>query len=445
MAVILWIGLGVMGLLLDAVATAGHQYSEFVTASLSLLFGIWAFWTHGGPRVTAAGLYSLAMSVYVGFAGLWWVWSSTITDEIYIATVVGYWTTIGMYFFFWKQPQDSNKLEMNSSAVARWGLWIGFMVCIGGFALGLVGLGNPDQLALGGLAFLMVALILRVTRGEKILKPAIAAGVVVASFWFFIFSGGGRLNLVVLALIGVVVVSMRAERRRLKALILIAATPMVMLLGWIEMMGARAETVGEGLASVVNPLKYFGELVVAHGHEIFQLGGGEAFLTTAFFWIPESIWPDKPEGFGAVLSDLLRPDLAGTNNSLAALSFGDWFYDFGWLGIGLMVLIVGIGIRLLDNLAGRVGSIESRSDFLYLVVITLLVAGIPTFAWVGSFTYVTRSVQQLLPLLILALPWASKTTAIKSESSNATEQVGRRGPVGGHKLAHNRRSRGWEQ
>ena len=66
--------------------------------------------------------------------------------------------------------------------------------------------------------------------------------------------------------------------------------------------------------------------------------------------VPRAVWPSKPVGFGAALTAFLEPSETVHNLNLAALSSGEWYFDFGWPGLFLMVLVLGWLVRWLDLL-----------------------------------------------------------------------------------------------
>jgi hypothetical protein len=389
-----------------------YDDSELALAGLSMAFGVWVFWTHGRHQITAAGVYCLAASVFVGFAGLWW-WAqpSAVDVPVYIGTVTGYWTTYAMWVLFWRHEPTYALIRPVSPEATQWAMGMGLVVAVVGSSAGFV---SPDayvQLPLAGLSLVAVGLILHRARHEKVVSRLGLAGLTVVVFWETVFTGFGRLNLVAIALVGVVVASGRRSRRTVKAMVLTGVSPALWLL--ILAREALVTTAGsnyDGIGSVVLPLRYFGELVQGHASGLFDFSGGKALEATLTVWIPRSWWPGKPEGFGSVLTPLLEPATVGTNNSLAAHSYGEWYYDFGWAGVIVMVLVLGVFIWAVDRLLARATAnpLVTRRQLVPLVVAVLLVVDMPNLMWVGTFGYVDRTAQRLAILAFLVLPFAAR-------------------------------------
>ncbi len=409
-----WGAAGVVAMMLRAAdPTVGADYSQIATAVVTLAFGVWAFWVHGGPQITTAGLYCLSVAVFVGYAGLWWSAQPGATSPLIVtATLTGWWTTYAMYVLCWSRPRHYARLRVSSPEVTHWGVWMGLAAAAAGTALGAIGYGSLVQFSVGALSLLTVALMLHRAQGQRAVGRLILAGGIVAVFWQTSFSGYGRLNLVALGLVALVLASARTGRRTVKALVLGAAVPALWVFVRIrEQLGV--ELYGrelDGLGSVVNPLGTFGRLVDGHSLGTYSFEHGSTFLATATFWVPGQWWSGKPDGFGAELVALLYPELVNTNHSVAAHAYGEWYFNFGWLGVVAMVPVIGWFVWWLDRLLGRTVArpVDSRRRLMVLVAILVAVAAIPTLMWVGSFTYAARVGQQLLILAVIALPFASR-------------------------------------
>src|SRR5699024_8661264 len=137
--------------------------------------------------------------------------------------------------------------------------------------------------------------------GPRTLRLAVAAGTFVAYF-SLVFTGFGRLVLVTVALIGAVAYTMRARTRLPKVLLVLLVPPA--LFGLVALREntstGRAAKADDGLGSVTNPLVDAEHLRALGEAGALQFGHGDSFLATALFWVPRSLWPSKPEGFGSV-------------------------------------------------------------------------------------------------------------------------------------------------
>ena len=78
---------------------------------------------------------------------------------------------------------------------------------------------------------------------------------------------------------------------------------------------------------------------------------GETFLTALLFFVPRSFWVDKMEGSGAVLFEniLYGGYFAGTNSNIANPLVSEFFINFGFFGIIMGSIALGILSARLDN------------------------------------------------------------------------------------------------
>jgi hypothetical protein len=134
-----------------------------------------------------------------------------------------------------------------------------------------------------------------------------------------------------------------------------------------------------------------------------KLGFGSTFWASSVAFVPRSLWENKPPGFGAVLVPYLSPLSVGTSHSDAALFQGEWLFDFGFLGLVAMVLVVGWYIAKLDIWLTELNSrpVSTRRRLLAVVSATILASGLGNLLWVGSFTYFVRAVGPLLAVGVL--------------------------------------------
>jgi hypothetical protein len=425
---ILWIVAGLIAVMLSSQSPQiGEDRSQVVTASLALAFGTWAFWHQGGPQITASGLYCLSVAIFVGYAGLWWAWQpGAVSHSVTVATLTGYWTTLAMYTAWWSKQAQCSRLQASSPAATHWGVWMGLVAAAVGTGLAQVGYGSIVQFSIGAFALLAVAIMLHRSQGQQVLGRLILGAVVVAVFWQTSFSGYGRLNIVALGLVVLVLASSRTDTHKVKGLVLIGAPLALWAFVRIrEQLGVEVTgNAYDGLGSVVNPLFTFGRLVENHQEGLYSLGGGSTFAATATFWVPSAWWPEKPPGFGAELVRLLYPDLQFTNHSIAAHSYGEWYFNFGWFGVAAMVVMLGGAIRWLDRLLARSTAlpIDSARRLVLHTAVLIAVAGVPTMMWVGSFTYASRVGQQMLILAAVVAPFAWRRRSERSRHSDPTRR-----------------------
>lgn len=401
----------------------GEVLQQWLTSGVALLFGIWVFWIHGRCQITAAGLYSLSSAIFVGFAGIWWVLQpGGLPYSVSLATTVGLWIHVAMFALCWRNPpQFSPRLTVTSRAVAA-GLWTGVFATGLGLSCAFIGLPGGDHFAIAGLATLMAALMFLRRSGRGALVQLATAGIVVWVFMQTVFTGYGRLQLVSLGLVGLILVSARATSRKPKALTLLGVAPVLVYLVQVRSELGISAAGGEfdGIGSVVNPLQTFGDLVIVASQSVYQHDLGANFLATLVFFVPRSLWADKPLGFGSQLTSIFEPSLLPFGHSMAAHAQGEWFYSFGWPGLVIMIPVVGFAVARLDHLLfySLNHDIDSIRRFLFLVIVLLLVAGMPTLMWVGAFVFVARAGQELFFLSLFYFLLRLRLSTTRSTASS---------------------------
>jgi hypothetical protein len=401
--------------------------AEVALAALTLAFGMWLFWFHGGRQVTAAGLTGAAAATFIGFPGLWWVdrLGSAIAAEYFHGTAICYYSLLAMWVLFWRSTASEPDLPRlpAASAAARWSVGAGCVLVL--LATGVAALtGSASSVYHGSVAFAGTALIAVGVAGGSLtsahsgrLRPAayILIGVSLLTYLGTIFGGYGRLTFAALVLGPVVALSLRLPRRTVKAAALLGAPLMAVILTQFRL-GVVTEQYGSAAArtddpdSTVTPLKTLASLV----RDLDQLpfGDGSALWASVTIFVPRVMWEDKPRGFGTVLTDHLAPELLPSGHTMAALMPGEWLYDFGLVGLVGMVLLLGWGIRRLDLgfVHALTGDLASRRGLWMLAVVVVLMAGLPDLVWSGTGTYVSRSLFRLIPLVVV-LTLASRGSA----------------------------------
>ena len=153
-------------------------------------------------------------------------------------------------------------------------------------------------------------------------------------------------------------------------------------------------------SSIVSPLATLGRLLSTN----FAPSDGSSLWATVTVFVPRSIWSEKPIGFGSPAHAPPRtPD--GWDGTLDGCAKpGEWFYDWRWVGLVLMVPVVGLLVRWLDSVAARAVAmpLTSRRTAMGAVAMAVAIAGLGDLAWVGSFTYVART--GLREAALLAIP-----------------------------------------
>ncbi|HEV3213061.1 MAG TPA: hypothetical protein VGZ03_06655 [Acidimicrobiales bacterium] len=400
---------------------------EYVLASAAAGFGVWGFWRHGGRQITAAGVVCLSCAVMVGFAGLYWATNAqgAFQGSIFAATAWTYFATIAMYALFWSRTEDAFPQSVrapSTPSAARWATLVGAALVLVCTALSRAG--SPGHPLLSGGAFvgtlvLAIGLLSRPGRSKLRIHQMLLVGIAFLLYYAFVFNGsgfngGGRLIVASLALGIAITFCLHLRGKGTKVLVLCLTVPAFLIAGQIRVdkfASYNYTPVAGGLGSVVEPLQFFGQLIALDGSGELHLGHGSTFVATAVAQVPRAAWPTKPVGFGEVLTTILEPSEVSTGLSLAALTTGEWYFDFGWLGVLVMVLVVGWLVGWLDVLFARdlARSLDTRRRVVTRVLLVVLVAGLTDLYWTGTFTYETRLFMRFVVVLAL-LAVASRRT-----------------------------------
>jgi hypothetical protein len=386
-----------------------------VLAVLSVVGGLAVFLIHGGRRLTAAGIYSLMAGLMTG--GGCWYWSnqplvSTERSSILLAGLTVYTSTALMYTLFWHKslPRDIPEAYQPSPIDIVWarnvagvGLALfvsGVLAKVAGVTVGTLAQSTAE---VGAIVFAASLLLSGGVRAMQSPVRMIAICLVLLSFYLVIFSGGGRLRLVTVV-IAIAVTAQYRLKTPIKLLTVLALVPALFLFGSIGKSRVAAEAVNpnyqapaSGLGSLVNPIATYAQLISQH----ITGGHGSTFIAEAVVLVPRSMWPGKPVQFGQVVVQRLHPELIGHSNiSIPALDAGEWFYNFSWLGLLLMILASGGLIRRIDRwIQRRRRMIGSPGEVYLFVFFAILVGSISDLTWGGLSTWEVRNAQRFLVLL----------------------------------------------
>ncbi|PLK22553.1 hypothetical protein C0V72_14285 [Porphyrobacter sp. TH134] len=97
-------------------------------------------------------------------------------------------------------------------------------------------------------------------------------------------------------------------------------------------------------------------LFIATDRQEFEISWGEQLLAALFFWVPRSIWDDKPVGTGASIGTAL--DFEFTN--LSAPLWIEGYANFGWIGVIVFLFLLGKVSRPIDG-ADRIDALDFRT------------------------------------------------------------------------------------
>jgi hypothetical protein len=199
-----------------------------------------------------------------------------------------------------------------------------------------------------------------------------------------------------------------------------------------------------GMESVVNPLRSFATLLDYNDAGWLSHSWGHTFWSALVALVPRRIWPEKPVGFGAELVPVLTPQMVGTGHSEAALFFAEWLFNFGLPGLLLMVPAAGLFVWGLDRMLAHTMrfALDSRRAIVRYAIAVVAAAGVIDLAWVGTFTYMSRSGSRLFILVVILAALAATATGYRKRPGTRRPPVGEprssTGPPGDVAVMHRR-------
>jgi len=413
-AFIFWCSLGALA---NVPFLGIQELPQLFVGILGLVQAVRAYWTSGGQRITAPGMYMVASGLFIFFPAIYLFFDDPILHGRvdYVAAVnIAYWSQLGLFYFFWQQKDARrNKVRpISDRRVTHWGMFAGGLLVIIGLLLvnsPLAQFGFDDGASFAGIALLAVSSFRREAR-----LTVWAYLLVIAAFLIymqFVFAGFGRLQI---GALGITIAAAAAHRWRGRAvkLALLASFPPVLSylaasrVAFSGSLNPNQSASVTGLESAIGPFVRFAELIHLDSVNEITHTGVHTFYAAAVALIPRQIWPTKPIGFGAELGDFFRPDLLGRGHSEAALFQGEWVFAFGALiGLGLFIPVLGLMVAWLDKAAFRASRIagSSRLEVLEMTALLILSASITDLIWGGSFTYVSRVGPRLICLFAVFL------------------------------------------
>lgn len=90
---------------------------------------------------------------------------------------------------------------------------------------------------------------------------------------------------------------------------------------------------------------------------------GQQFLGAFLFFIPRSIWPNKPVGTGFLLAD--KAGLSFNNISMPFIA--ELYLDFALIGMIIGVVLLGIIYRIIDDWIGKISNLYSLKNCIKLI------------------------------------------------------------------------------
>lgn len=379
------------------------------------------FFANGKNYINASAVISFAILLFGGFAGIYQgldtsgTFDSTQAPSVVLALTQLFALQVVLIWTGYRNaPCRPPSIEEVGTPIHDQ-VTIGVLFYLSTFVVRLVLPAQlSSQLAVIGI-FLVADAILRGRTKLALLVGGISVAIMTYVYVEYIFIGFGRLVLAMLGMGMAMLVTLSVNWRLFKPLVIIAAVAALPILAESRLK-YLAETRGsiplesEGIGSVVGPLVSYSRIIDSSLSGGIRPVWGETYLNALTLWIPRSLWPSKPIGFGAEMVAVTQPHLAGRPGfSDAALFGGELVWNFGVLGAFLIIPVIVLLIHRLDKLvptivnrSGQPGSVLKR------IGVVVLISSLIHFVWGGSNIYVGRMIVMVLVLGLLSITWGTK-------------------------------------
>lgn len=433
---------------------------ETALALLGLLGVVWSIGIvnrRGGPYLVPSGVFFLAGGVFVGVAGLYLSNRTDTADPRAVAhaAVVALFTLMltemvatafsVKWRLDWSEAAYAASDGRTEFIPPRQFLLKGCLLVVFARTPLVLGYGSELSASIGLAGVLMISLTAaafrrRIRWGGDLLLAGFAIAVPIGWAWL-VFEGGGRLTLAGLGIAVLMAWNLIRPRPWHKTLVLLGI-PLFLILSGLNRQEFLADEFGvennssissvigdgEGLASVYEPLSLFGTVTATSKHPggVMEPRYGATFVNTLLMPIPRSSWEGKPKGFGAELTEYLRPHQVSKGQSLAALLHTEFYANFGWPGVAALPLVMGWVLAWLDRVHARVAKarLSTNNDWWKAATLLCVVASLGDLLWVGTFTFFTRGGMAAVVLLLVAALSRGRRREVRERRSADDADIG---------------------
>ncbi len=444
--------------LVGFVGTDEQRWSSGLLGGLCWLLGTRVFLGHGGPLLTPQSIFGFAFAIFFGIGGVYHavLAPSEAQPWLRLSLLLALLAQVGIHFGFWyrRRPTSGGQLPTGllSGTSGTVLAVLGAAAFLGAVLWRFRSAGDPSftSLALGtafsGVTLTTAALVLH-ERARLLSLRSVVVLAMLAMFIRYVHGGTGRLLIVALGFAIAIIYALRFRTMLIKVAVIVATAPVLWWMARDRLTLINDLSFGDsygrtGLESAVRPPLGFAELLHAYRAGSFAPSGGSTFLSLPAMFVPDQFWDDRPIALGYELARITAPTKYGTGYSDASSVYGEWLFSFGYLGLLLMVPVIGLALPLLDRILAR--SLRARSDEARLLAVSaaiILCAGVPDLVWSGLHTYGVRSLLRLplllIPLLLIAL---LRPTYPAAPPRHATAGLPFRHPPTGGPLPRNTRS-----
>jgi hypothetical protein len=408
--------------------------------ALSALYGLAMVAFRGRGYLVPSGVYFLASGVFIGLAAFYLLQAEPFNtyDELRTWGVIAFVTTaatgivVTAFSIRWQLswPSSRQLKAQESPTPAQPPVHFHLLAIVLVF-LSLNGYliafnqAVADALGVTGVMMLVLAASSRRLRMRWFGDVAwVAVALIVPAVYLVLtFDGGGRLTIAGLGVACLTAWNLIRPRPIQKVLVVLAI-PLFLLYSGVDRLNEDNRKVGEsrdviasgdGLESMYSPLDTWTELASISDDELRRTGAadigprwGTTFLTTAALPVPRSVWQDKPKGFGAELTEILRPTLLrekriAEEHSMAGLVNGEFFVNFGLYGLLVLPFAIGWFLAKLDQAHLRLTrtGLRNADDWWKATILVCLVSSLGDLFWVGTFTFLARGGMAALIAFVL--------------------------------------------
>lgn len=397
-------------------------------STLSLLAGIRTFLGHGAERITATGLFSLSTAMFIGLSGILLTNDTPPRagwDNLALACVSGLTAQVFTSILSWRPTGFyTTKPLWFDDSTASWILragWVSLVVAT------IFRLALPDfaaysaATAFSAICILTSGLFLRKSAAGFVRNSIIILATSLLYIEFF-HSGTGRLHIVALACSITFLMTVRFPYKRLKIAI-VFTIPFAMIwmaidrLALEQSLGSRPDAERTGLESMTAPLKIFSTLIQTLRAGDLDPSLGYNLLSVPALFIPKSIWPTQPNALGYELVWFDDPGRYGDGIfSTVATSTGEGIFNFGWMGIPIVIVFSVIVLRTFDAKLNHHLNFNKKTilSMLSLILLAMLIGAIADYTWSGVHTYSARTLTRL-PIFLLVVLCAAISISLRTQ------------------------------
>ncbi|GEL07241.1 hypothetical protein [Salisediminibacterium halotolerans] len=403
----LWLSLGLSSVFfMNQVNGSPYYISIFFLAVLIIIHGIFSFYKHGGDFITPTGIYMLVSVVIGGIPAILMIHDSSydIVFGHWIATYSVFTGQVLIYHVFGSEQKSIRKCTKEGRTqflpkkLITWAYVLGLFLAVMGLIFSLINYGFESFLTPSvyvSMVIILVALWRSGGGGISVHKLVITIALFFVYYQFF-FSGFGRINVATLLLVLVLSMNHKFLNKNLKKIIVIGTFPAMLMASYVSAGGNSGET--RGMGSMISPHYRFGELIQMYNEGVLDLFWGKTIWAAIVTPVPREFWADKPWNFNREITFIFRPEYIEDGHSEASVIYAEWFFNFGYPGIVLAILSMGLFLKVIDSmyLKAAVNFNWKRIDFVKHVTLLILMVGLIDLYWGGFSTFMARGGIRLL-------------------------------------------------